>query len=486
VSADSPNHAASADGRSISMWRLLLTVAAWVVGLFGLMRLGWVQQQILLPLGAFQQRIASDLLGAPRDAVVVNVSCTGADEMALCVGVIAAFPVAWPARVRGALAGLALILALNTVRIGSLSFVAHDGALLNLLHLYVWPAILIVAVLAYVFLWMNRVTRAGSTGAGPTPGPAGGGPSAALAWRFLALSLIFVAAYFGVAPWLYGSQALSAVAGGVATTGAFLIAGLGVPATASGTFLTTAHGGFVVTQECIATPLIPVYLAGVLSAPVPAGRRALALVLAPVLFFGLGTARLLVLALPQALVASHVVAIHAFSQVVAAIVVVGVASWVYGRSAPSRHWARIAFLAVAGAAIVGFGLGPLWTVGIGFAATALQGLGNHAGHAYADPQSAVAMLPAFQMALFVAFWFAASKGWVWRTLAVGLAGLLLSQVALVVLLGELGQHIGFAPHVSLIRGWALGIPIVLMVLLERPPGRPVSSLAVETALPQPG
>lgn len=485
MSAVSPNLVAPPDGRAISMWRLLLTVGGCVVGLFGLLRLGWVQQQILLPLGALQQRVASDLLGAPRDAVVVNVSCTGADEMALCVGVIAAFPVAWSVRVRGALAGVALILALNTVRIGSLSFVADDGAMLNLLHLYVWPAILIVAVLAYVFAWMNRVTRTGPTGAPGPPGP-GGARSATLAWRFLALTAVFVAAYFSVAPWVYGSQAINTVAGGVAATGAFLIAGLGVPATVSGTFLTTAHGSFVVTQECVATPLIPVYLAGVLSAPISRGRRAAALVLAPALFFGLGTARLLVLALPQALVSSHVVAIHAFSQVLMAVLVVGVASWVRTHSAPSRPWARTALLAAGAGAALGFTVGPLWSAGVGAAATALQTVSNHTGHLYADPQSAIAMLPAFQMALFVGLWIAASRAWAWRTLAVGLAGLLLSQVAVLVLLGELGQHIGFAPHVSLIRGWAVGIPVLLMLLLERPRLSAASMLRVDTALPQHG
>ena len=236
----------------VSAVRLVLTVGGWVVGLFGLLRLGWIQQRVLLPLGAAQQQIAGDLMGASTTAVVVDISCTGADEMALCVGVIMAFPAAWSARVRGALGGLALVLVLNTVRIGSLSLVAHDRPLLDLLHLYVWPALLVVAVLAYVFVWMTRVTAAGARAVG-TQGAAR--LPTALVWRFLTLAGLGVAIYFALAPWIYGSVALNTLAGAVAAGGAFIIAGLGVSATASGSFLTTAHGSFFVTQECIATPL---------------------------------------------------------------------------------------------------------------------------------------------------------------------------------------------------------------------------------------
>jgi exosortase/archaeosortase family protein len=487
VSPPAPQTRTEGHRPPVSAVRLILTVGGWVVGLFGLLRLDWVQQRVLLPLGSAQQQIAGDLMGASTTAVVVDISCTGADEMALCVGVIMAFPAAWSARVRGALGGLALLLALNTVRIGSLSLVADDRAMLDLLHLYVWPAMLVVAVLAYVFGWMARVTDAGTDTNPPTTG-AQGSPAlpTALVWRFLTLAGLGVATYFALAPWLYRSAGLNALAGAVATGGAFLIGGLGVPATAAGNLLTTAHGAFLVTQECIATPLIPVYLASVLAAPISAGRRALALVLAPPLFFGLGIARLLVLALPQALVASHVTAIHAFSQVLAALVVIAAAAWVRGQTSHARSWTTGAPVAIAVAAVVGFAVGPLWTDGLGMLAAALQRLPQHTGHTYTDPQGAMALLPAFQVALFVALWVAASATWSGRRLIIGLVVLAVSQLAVIVLLGELGQHVGFAPHVSLVRGLALGLPVLLMVVLEGGLAGPKPGPRVDTALPQPG
>lgn len=250
MNTGTPRTPTTAPRPRVSAVRLILTVGGWVVGLFGLLRLDWVQQRVLLPLGAAQQQIAGDLMGASTTAVVVDVSCTGADEMALCVGVIMAFPAALSARVRGALWGLALILVLNTVRIGSLSLVADDRAVLDLLHLYVWPALLVVAVLAYVFVWMTRVTGTGNDAAGPTDGvPGSPALPTALVWRFLTLAGLGVAIYFALAPWIYRSAELNAIAGAVATGGAWLIGSLGVSATATGNLLMTTHGSFFVTRQ---------------------------------------------------------------------------------------------------------------------------------------------------------------------------------------------------------------------------------------------
>ena len=308
--------------RSDSAIRFTLTVAVWVVGLFGLMRVGWVQQYLLLPFAGMQQRLAIDLMGAPPNVVVVDLSCTGADAIALCLGVILAFPASWRARMRGGVLGLLLIVVLNTLRIGTLSFAAGKGALMNLLHVYVWPAILIVAVAVYVFAWMNgdgALTRASERGRA-------GVQSVAVGRRFLVLTGLLVAAYFALAPSVFQSALLLTVGGWAASSASAIIMAFGGVATVSRNVLSTAHGSFIVTQECLATPLIPVYAAAVLSMPLSLARRATALLAGPLLFFGLGTSRLLVLALPSAVVGSHVAAIHAFSQVLAALVLVAAAA----------------------------------------------------------------------------------------------------------------------------------------------------------------
>ena len=69
-------------------------------------------------------------------------------------------------------------------------------------------------------------------------------------------------------------------------------------ATATGNVLSTARGRFLVTQECISTPLIPVYLAAVCAYSTTWRRRAVGVLAALPLFIVLGIARLLVVALP--------------------------------------------------------------------------------------------------------------------------------------------------------------------------------------------
>ena len=141
---------------SSGVLRFALTAGAWFVGLFGLMRLGWVERQLLVPFAQLQERVADQLTGAPTDAVYVDASCSGGDAMALCLGAVLAFPATWSARLRGAGIGLLVIAAFNIVRIGNLSLVAAHPTLLDLLHIYIWPAILIVVAVAYVYAWMRR------------------------------------------------------------------------------------------------------------------------------------------------------------------------------------------------------------------------------------------------------------------------------------------------------------------------------------------
>ena len=106
---------------SSGVLRFALTAGAWFIGLFGLMRLGWVERQILLPFAQLQERVADQLTGVQTDAVYVDASCSGGDAMALCLGAVLAFPATWSARLRGAGVGLLVIAAFNIVRIGNLS-----------------------------------------------------------------------------------------------------------------------------------------------------------------------------------------------------------------------------------------------------------------------------------------------------------------------------------------------------------------------------
>ncbi len=72
-----------------------MTIGAWFVGLFGLMRLGWVENTLLTPFAQLQQRVAEQLMGVKSGLLYADASCSGGDPMALCMGAIFAYPAAW-------------------------------------------------------------------------------------------------------------------------------------------------------------------------------------------------------------------------------------------------------------------------------------------------------------------------------------------------------------------------------------------------------
>ena len=462
--------------------RFALTIGAWFVGLFGLMRLGWVESNLLTPFAQLQQRVAEQLMGVKSGMLYADASCSGGDPMALCMGAIFAYPAAWGSRLHGAAVGLAAITAVNVVRLGSLSMVAENRTLLDVLHLYVWPGILIVVAAAYVYRWMDRQ---GSRPGGPGGPPAAGAPAAGAAAavpvgalpvlggvtrRFLVLTAVLVAAYFAAAPFFYGSDLVRVLAGWVALTGGAILTAGGTETTVMGAGLFTPHGGFLVTQECVFTPLIPVYLAGVLAAPLTPWRRAAALAATPVIFFAVGVSRVLVLAVPVNVVGNYEVAIHGFSQTLVSVLLVAAAAvWTAGSARPG---AVRALMAVGAGVAAGFAAAPVMGLLLGGGAAGLQALTGH-GHPFVDEQGAAAVMPAFQIGLFAALWAAVAGRARWRSALAGAGLLAASQLVVAFLVGEMAYYGGFNPHVALIRAWTVVVPLVLVWVLARPEGAPV-------------
>ena len=474
--------------------RFALTIGAWFVGLFGLMRLGWVESNLLTPFAQLQQRVAEQLMGVKSGMLYADASCSGGDPMALCMGAIFAYPAAWGSRLHGAAVGLAAITALNVVRLGSLSMVAENRTLLDTLHLYVWPGILIIVAAAYVYRWMDRQgSRPGGPGRPPADGAApagvsgGGGGSSAdgaapagalgtlpvlggVPRRFLVLTAALVAAYFAAAPFFYGSDLVRVLAGWVALTGGAILTAGGTETTVMGAGLFTPHGGFLVTQECVFTPLIPVYLAGVLAAPLTPWRRAAALAATPVIFFVVGVSRVLVLAVPVNVVGNYEVAIHGFSQTLVSVLLVAAAAvWTAGSARPG---AVRALMAVGVGIAAGFAAAPVMGFLLGAGAAGLQALAG-LGHPFVDEQGAAAVLPAFQIGLFAALWTAVAGRAEWRRALLGAGLLAASQLVVAFLVGEMAWYGGFNPHVALIRAWTVVVPLVLVWVLARPEGAPV-------------
>jgi exosortase/archaeosortase family protein len=436
---------------STSARSFALRLAAWSLALFGLLRLPWVGTHILLPGTRLQAAAGSALLGPSSLPVEVTLACSGADALALCLGAIVAYPVRWRMRAGGVAGGVALILTLNTIRIGSLGRAAASPRWFDALHVYIWPAVLAVAIAGFVFAWMRAADRARLADAAPahTTPPGFGWP---VTGRFALVAATFLLLFTLASPLYLESARVLALAGLVARAAAFLLRVLGVDATATASVLATPGGAFLVTQECISTPLIPVYLAAVLVRSQTWWKAALLTAAGVPLFIGLGIARLLVVAVPAGLGGSPLFLVHAFSQLlVAAGMVCGLAFWRHGARAAT--FAR-ALAALAIAIVFVRLMGQPYThaiLSVGTAATAVD-----------DPQGALMFLPAFQFGLFIALWIAAFVPAGWARFLCGASLLAALQIAVAGGVQLLAVHAGLAPLVRDIRAWALLGPALVI------------------------
>ena len=445
----------------------LLAAVVWSLGLFTFLRSSWVEERLVLPVTQFQKEAADYYAGSPTAPVAVTLECSGADVLALCLAVIFAWPVSWRARLAGSAGAVAFVLGLNTVRIATLGRAAASPALFSALHLQVWPAILVLATAGYVLVWMRH--GLGATGRLDKRDPDGGALSP-LVRRFAPRAAVLLVAFALCSPWIARSEALVEVGAWTAGTAAFFITAAGLAAAASGNVLETSRGAFMVTPECLATALVPLYVAGVLTVRTTWPRRALALAAAPLVFTSLAVARLLLLAVPPVLVASPLFLVHGFHQLVLAVIcVVLFALW---REPPaSWRWARAARragAALGAAAILAIVAGGALTSAVLGAARAIAALAPHTLTeltTQGDDQGALALLPAYQAGLLLALGVTAFTAW--RRLLSAFGVLLASQVVLLVVLGELADHAGLVAHALLLRAWAVGVPVVLTLVMLR-------------------
>jgi exosortase/archaeosortase family protein len=425
---------------------------AWSLGLFGLSRLRWTEAQVVQPLTQLQAYAAAAWFGAPSLSVEVTLACSGADALALCLGAILAYPVPWPRRLSGAAGGMAVILALNVVRIGTLGRAAASPAWFNPLHLWVWPAVLTFAITAYVFAWMRFADRrqtlvedvGGDTGRSEArPLPTG---------RFIALTAAFFIVFSAAAPRYLESHRVLALAGFIARAAAAILGSVGASAYAAANVLWTPRGGFVVTEECISTPLIPVYLAAVVAYSSTWPRLTAGVLAGVPVFIGLGIVRLLVVALPAVVVASPLFLVHSFYQLLlGVVVVVAVALWRHGRRAAAPY------------ALLGLIAG---VVSIRLVGPFFERVASHPAAApLVDPQGAIAFLPAFQVGLYFAVWVAAFTAVGWRRFLIGFAVLELTQMAGLLALHAVTTHSGFTLHVPEVRGWAVAGPLLVVAAM---------------------
>lgn len=422
------------------------------IALFGLLRLAWVETHLLWPFTLLQARIAA-WGGGPDTMARVGLSCSGADAIALCLGFILAWPASVRQRVAGVLLGTTAIVGINVFRI--LTLVRLDPSpWFTLLHEVIWPALLTLASAACVFAWMWHVERREPPGR---------------LWRFAMAAGVCIVLFYVTLPLYLHSDVIVSLGGAMAAAAAGLLGFMGATATAADDVLRTSRGGFRVTGECIATPLTPLAVAAALALPATWRARGLALIAAVPVLVVLGILRLLVLAVPVSAAPPDLV-VHAFFQLLlAAIAVAAVAWW---RAGTETGWTRIAgrtAAALGAGCVVALLLGDRFsglieTTGRALASTLAAG-------AFAadldDPQRALALLPPFQVGLFVALAFAAAGVRRLGLFAAALALLVASQVAAFAALHAVISLGGPGAPVPGVRLWAIGAPLLLLAPFTR-------------------
>ena len=239
----------------------LLAALAWSLGLFALLRTPWVEERLVLPLTQLQKQ-AADTTPEPCGAGCRHLRVQRDRRAALCLAAILACPVPWRARLVGAAGGIAFILGLNTVRIATLGHAAASPALFR-------PSI-------------SRSGRRSSSSPPQATSSPGCGESLGATRRteegdtrrralpaaaaLCARAAVLLVAFALCGPWIARSEALLEAGAWTARAAAFFLSAAGLAATASGNVLATSRGAFMVTPECLATALIPLYVAGVLAA----------------------------------------------------------------------------------------------------------------------------------------------------------------------------------------------------------------------------
>lgn len=428
--------------------KFLVSAIAYSLGVFGLLKLSWVEAHVMLPFTQWQGRAAATAFGAPALPIDVTLACSGADAFALCAGAILAYPATWKLRLGGTAAGFTLILILNSIRIGTLGRAAASPLLFDALHLYVWPALLILAIAGYVFGWMqlanapSRQLATGDTSAATAPTRTG---------TFVAWTVVLVLLFVSTSSLYLQSPTVLAFASLIARCAAGVLRIVGVGATATANILWTSAGGFQVTQECVSTPLVPLYFAAVMTYCTGWRWRGLGIAASVPIFAGLGIARLLVVALPASVIGSPLFLIHAFYQLLLAALVVCVAvAWRRGTPA----W-RVSALACVVGALSAYLLGPVYA-----GVLAVSGVDVP----FNDAQGAMLSLPSFQVGLFIALSIGTMTVLAWRVVARGLGALVLVQVAAFGVLHAVARLSDLAPQIRDVRAWAIAAPLAIVVI----------------------
>jgi exosortase/archaeosortase family protein len=438
--------------------KFLAALAAWSAALLAILRSPAGQQALVAPFAAWHAAFALEI--SVGSAVAVDLSCSGSDVIALSIAALLAYPASWGRRAAGVAAALLWLACLNLARIVTLVNTVGSPSF-EPLHTYVWPAAMIAGSAAFVFgwMWLDQRDRA-------TLG------DISRWWRMAAVTALLVVAYVGLAPWLLVSETLQREAMLLARAAAAVLQTCGLNALTGGSTLVVANQSFLVTPECVITPLMPVYLAWALTWPARRSARIGAVVVFVPLFVLLGFLRLLTVALP-AIIGPPLFLTHGFYQFVTALLVVAAGARVGARRA-AIAWPRLFTAALAAGAVASILLGVPFRVLVDAAADVARLIAPHTLTTRAsvvEVQGALAIMPGFGLSLVCALTIALCGRESVRPLVRAIPLLLLAQVLTLVIAGEMSVYVASGVPVTLIRAVSILTPCLVVFAVLASGGR---------------
>ncbi|PLW68545.1 exosortase H [Pseudohalioglobus lutimaris] len=158
------------------MKRFVITFSVVLVALFSVEMLNPVQEHVIVPFTSLLAKISAALI-APFDdtviafgkvlqfrdsgfAVSIEAGCNGVEATIVLLAAVVAYPASWKARISAILLGFLAIQALNIVRIITLFYLGDwDLDIFSWVHLYLWPALIMLDVLVVFILYLRYLAN---------------------------------------------------------------------------------------------------------------------------------------------------------------------------------------------------------------------------------------------------------------------------------------------------------------------------------------
>jgi exosortase H (IPTLxxWG-CTERM-specific) len=145
------------------------------VTLFTIEMLVPVQEHVIVPFTSLLARISAALI-LPFDssvlaygkvlqfkdtgfAVSIEAGCNGVEATIVLIAAVIAFPASWRARIVAIILGFLAIQVMNLARIISLFYLGNwNMEFFEWIHLYLWPALIMLDVLIVFIIYLRYIT----------------------------------------------------------------------------------------------------------------------------------------------------------------------------------------------------------------------------------------------------------------------------------------------------------------------------------------